>query len=155
MSDELLADSPQQRMDVSGPGESYAGGRWLVCGIFALGMLVGLICGLSSAAVTLPLMAAVVSLTGGGIMSMLSGLKEGGARKAAGAMLCAFCSACLVFLLLGIWAREHSWMAADADPKNPVPPVVLKSNKASTLLLVTGMCANQDYDALASMVKEK
>lgn len=154
MDDELSARTVRRVTNEGEQGPGNNGGKWLICGFFSLGMLVGMICGLSSAAVTLPLMAAVFSLAGGGIMAMLSGLKESETRKIAGAMLCSFCISCFLFLLAGILVREHRWMINRVE-LNSNSAAILKAGETDTLRLVTGMCANQQYEALSSMVKEK
>ena len=134
-------------------GNTKSDAVWLVVGIASLGSLIGIICGLSSAAVTLPLMAALFSLAGGGITSIVSGLKERDAKMIAGKLLFSFCITCTLFLLLGIWAREHHWLTPPGEKKEEAP--ILKSATASDLQLVTGMCVNGQYGALADFIKGK
>lgn len=155
MKSEQLAADQTETPQVRYQNITRADATWLVLGITSLGILVGTICGLSSAAVTLPLMAALFSLAGGGLTSFISGLKESGARKLAGKLLAAFCVSCAVFLLLGIWAREHRWLAGDTTNERGESTAVLKSSEASTLQLVTSLCANGQFNALADLLRGK
>lgn len=128
---------------------------WIVVGMMALGALVGFICGLSSAAVTLPLMGAIFSLIGGGITSLLGKAKYPLVRKLAGKTLTAFCASCGIFLIIGIMAKEYRWFTPRGNHGDAQAVAVLKVNKSPTLEVVKGLCANQQFETLTNMIEEK
>ncbi|CAJ4481536.1 Uncharacterised protein [Burkholderia pseudomallei] len=119
---------------------------WLAAGFGGLGASVGLISGLSSAAVTLPLVAALFALIGGGIAPFLAKIPSQD-RTVIGKLLVAFTFAFGSCLTIGIALKVNHGLAlhptADAQPV-----VYLKGASSTYAAKLESLCRQGDYEAL-------
>ncbi len=88
---------------------------WLIGGCGALGANVGFLAGLSSAAITLPLVAAIFTLAGGGVVTILTKLAPGD-RSNFGKALTSFCIACLMTLVIGVVIKANRFLDLPGHP---------------------------------------
>lgn len=89
------------------------GSWWIALGFGGLGVSIGAVVGLSSAAVTLPLMAALFALIGGSIVPFLTKISSAD-RPVIGKALFAFTSAFTICLLLGVVTKVNGLLSFPA-----------------------------------------
>ncbi|WP_152530668.1 hypothetical protein [Paraburkholderia dilworthii] len=127
--------------------ETRSAARWLATGFFALGASIGFACGLSSASVTLPLLAALFALIGGSLVSFIGKLRLED-RATAGQALVAFSAGFILSLSAGIAVKVNRFMDVTPAARTDVSEPYLKSSPSSYADKLEALCRNKQYDAL-------
>jgi hypothetical protein len=120
--------SGEQRVPVL--GASIGGDGWIATGFFALGTSVGFVSGISNAAVTLPLIAGLLALIGGGIIPFFGKVARED-RPTVGKLLFCFTVAFTIFLGLGIFVKANSLLTLANSPALKTPPNTAVTPRAS------------------------
>ena len=92
---------------------------WLVVGLGFMGLLVGMLAGMSSSQIVQPLIAAMFTFVGGSVFAVLSKL-SGEDRGLAGKMLSALSFFCLCGVCAGMFVVRHQYLV----PKDKRPDMV-------------------------------
>lgn len=117
--------------------------RSIVWGLGAIGGLIGLTAGYSTAELTLPFMALVFALVGGSVVTLLGKLDRSG-QATAGAALTSFGLAAALALTFGLFVRVNGLLSL-AEAVNP-PPDLLRSDEASLARLCYQMIATGELE---------
>jgi hypothetical protein len=83
--------------------------NWLGWGFCFLGTLVGVLTGLTSAEITVTLVTVVFAFLGGSVVAMVQKISIAD-REAIGKIIFSFSFSCVVFLILGIIAKQNEWL---------------------------------------------
>jgi hypothetical protein len=109
---------------------------WLVAGLGLMGMLVGMLAGMSSSVIVQPLIALLFAFVGGSVFTILSKLSNED-RTLAGKMLTALCACCLAGVLSGMLIVRHQYLvpaelrrdvAKACASSSPPPECMLRSS---------------------------
>jgi hypothetical protein len=140
-----------------------AGGAnvWTITGFACLGGSVGALSGLSSAAVTLPLIAALLALIGGGFVPFLSKTPKED-RELIGKLMCVFCVVFILMLVLGIVLKVNGWLVYDglraselrvgstATDQRKGAVDLLKADRIGYADKIEALCRSEDFAAMRS-----
>lgn len=143
---------------------------WLATGFFCLGGSIGFISGLSDAAVTLPLIAALLALFGGGFIPLLTKV-ERGEREVLGKLLCAFAVSFSLFISAGLVIKVNGFFVFHAATQDKLRmagseiqsganssttgnATLLKSEKADFAAKIESLCRNANYAELHDALRE-
>ncbi|WP_148654382.1 hypothetical protein [Paraburkholderia caribensis] len=145
------------------PSVEDAGSGWTVMGFLFLGASVGLLSGLSSAAVTLPLIAALLALIGGGFVPFLSKTTKED-RIIVGKLLSAFTLAFIVLLVVGIAVKVNGLLVvvhadSSTDKKSQTTSAngavdLLKAERVGYVDRIESLCRSGEYGAMRSALLE-
>jgi hypothetical protein len=138
----------------------------------ALGLLVGNVSGLSDAAVTLPLIAALFAFVGGSAIAFLKDVPDA-QRGSAALAITGLAIGCLLGVYLGILVREHQLLTPQArrfiaTPSEQNAPVTqsgvtryLRSSDVQRLGTIDAarrrgaLTAQEAYDSLYNLIREE
>jgi hypothetical protein len=147
---------------------------WLPTGFFFLGGSVGFVSGLSDAAVTLPLIAGLLALVGGGFIQFFSKIDRR-EHATVGKLLCSFTIAFTFLICLGVFVKVNNIMiiegrsstykgltpstqAAFAGPSTANQSQrqsLLKSENLDFQKKIESLCRSGDFEALHSALEEQ
>lgn len=129
--------------------DAIAKSTWLfvAVGFASLGLLVGSVAGLSSAALTLPLFGFLFALAGGSVIAFMGNVPRP-LVGLAGVALASFCLTAVIALYLGLYIKVNGVLfkhpiAAVAGGQGPstTPPSVAASSRGQALSTPTAMAA--------------
>jgi hypothetical protein len=116
----------------------------IIVGFSCLGLLVGVLTGLTSSPVTTTILASVFTLAGGSLVPLLS--KSDAERKLLGSLLSGFAFFCLLGVLTGIYLKANrSLTRSGANPAEEI--VYLKSTQMNAMNTVNLHYRNKEISA--------
>jgi hypothetical protein len=141
---------------------------WLVVGLGLMGLLVGMLAGMSSSIIVQPLIALLFAFVGGSVFAILSKL-SGEDRMLAGKMVSALSLCCLIGAISGMVITRHQYLVpADirADVvkaclgSNPPPACLLRSSNPGDAAIIDQkknagkITADEAYNALRELYQQ-
>jgi hypothetical protein len=117
----------------------------------ALGASIGTLAGLSSASVTLPIMAALLSLASVGTMQLVFRTPHADRQLLLVGVLC-FCLSFLPCLLLGVAGKVNHWLIGSSAAASAVDPVLLKVASGSRADAIESACRRGEFQTVHDLL---
>lgn len=136
---------------VSNNESSSSINKILALAYLAIGITVGFTAGLSSAEVTLPILAALLSMVGGAAIVFMQ-QRSNSDRLQLALIQLAFCIGLLLALPTGILIKENRWFTLTAVARTSHEPI-LKSYNAETAQLAEKLCRDGNYQGLHTLLE--
>lgn len=141
---------------------------WLVVGLGFMGMLVGMLAGMSRSVIVQPLIALLFAFVGGSVFAILSKLSAED-RGLAGKMVSSLSACCLIGVISGMTIIRHQYLvpaeirqdvAKACMSSNPPPECMLRSSNPGEAAIIDEkknagkMSGDQAYDALRKLYQQ-